>query len=281
MPWLSSTAVDSAAPAEDGRVSPRRLLLAALLSTLLPGAGHFLVRRYGKALLLLLILGVWFVAYCWLRLPQTAYGAILPILALAGLCVFGAWDVAYSGGRPEPKPSQWWLAAFLPLALYAGSAWGSLALRTAGFQVFSIPAASMAPAIPEGSRVVADRRYYVNRKIRHGEIIIFVSAMDPQLLVAKRVIAVGGEKIQVEGETVLINGERISEPYAVFKGSSRDLPSVGPTILPADRLFVMGDNRNVSFDSRYEEFGLVDVNEVRGKVIYRLSTINTDLTRFD
>lgn len=274
----SSTAVDSAPPLASFRPRP---LLGAFLCAFVPGVGHFLVRRFRKGILLLLILGVWFVAYCLLRLPRTAYGAILPILGLAGLCVFGAWDVAYNGQRLETKPSQWWLAALLPLALSAAAVFGNLALRTAGFQVFSIPAASMAPAIPQGSRVIADRRYYVNRKIQHGEIIIFISAMDPQLLMAKRVIAVGGETIKVEGDTVLINGERVSEPYAVFKGSSGDLPWVGPTILPADKLFVMGDNRDVSLDSRYEEFGLVDVSAVRGKVIYMLSTMSSDPKRFD
>lgn len=97
----------------------------------------------------------------------------------------------------------------------------------------------------------------------------------------KRVIAVGGETIKVEGETVLINGQRFPEPYAVFKGSSADLPWVEPTILPADKLFVMGDNRNLSFDSRYEEFGLVDVHAVRGKVIYMFPPMSSDLKRFD
>jgi signal peptidase I len=280
LPSSSSTGID-ATFAHETRPSQPRFFLAALLSAMLPGAGHFLVRRWRKGVFLLVTVGVWFVTYCWLRLPRTVYGAILPILALVGLCVFATWDVAYSGKHDRKKPSQWWLAVLLPVALYAATVLGNLALRAAGFRLFSVPAASMAPAIPQGSRVIADSPYYGNKRLQHGEIIVFVSPHDPQLLLVKRVIAVSGESIKVEGETVLIDGKVIAEPYVRFEGSPNELPWVVPTILPEGKLFVMGDNRSFSFDSRYKEFGLVDVSAVRGKVIYALPSWKSDLRSFD
>src|SRR5262249_24239386 len=111
-PSLSSTALGPSAARQTNQ-APSRLLPAALLSAALPGIGHFLMGRWRRGISLLVIFGAWLAIYCLLRLPQNIYGAILPILALAGLCVFAEWDVAYSDKRAV-KPSQWWLLILLP-----------------------------------------------------------------------------------------------------------------------------------------------------------------------
>jgi signal peptidase I len=275
----ASTAMQ-AVPAQERYAS--RFFLAALLSALVPGTGHFLAKRRLKGLLLLAVFVVWSGAYCWLRLPRTIYGMLLPVLVLVGLCVFASWDVAYSGKVPHTKPSQWWLAALLPAALIAGSAHLNWAVRVSGFRTFSVPATSMAPAIPEGSRIVADLRYFQRRAPQRGDIIVFQAPMTPGVILLKRVIAVGGETIRIEGDSVLINGEPLPEPYAMFDGPILD-PTIqtGSTTLPAGKLFVMGDNRRVSLDSRYEEFGLVDVTTVGGKVIYALPSFQSDIKYFN
>jgi signal peptidase I len=84
------------------------------------------------------------------------------------------------------------------------------------------------------------------------------------------VIATSGDTIKIQGDVVYLNGKLLSEPYTRFEGPEDALESVAPTTLPAGKLFVMGDNRHVSFDSRYARFGLVDIAAVRGKVIYAL-----------
>jgi signal peptidase I len=267
--------------------SRRRLLLSShaffwrrCFPPFLPGAGHFVIGRWRKGIFLLLVFAVSFFLYWWLRLPQTVYGVVLRF-PLIGWCALATWDVAYGGKHSGTKPSQWWLAALLPAALLAGVLHGNWWLRASGFQTFSMLGSSMGPALPEGSRVMVDRWFYRSRSPRHGEIIVFASPTAPDVLLAKRVIAVGGETIKVEGKTVLINGKAIAEPYATLEGSPNEFPWVVPTILPDGKLFVVGGNRSFSFDSRYKKFGLVDISAVRGKVIYALPSMKSDFKTFD
>jgi signal peptidase I len=252
-----------------------------MFSAVLPGAGHFLVGRWRKGLVLLAVFAIMFLAYRWLRLPQTIYGAVLPIWVRVGFCIYATWDAAY-GGKQRPKPSQWWLAALLPTALVAGVVHGNWVLRASGFGVFSVPSQSMAPAIPLGSRVMVDRSYYRHATTRHGEIVVFTLPKSPGIYLLKRVIAVGGETIEVRGDSVLVNGTKIDEPYALFKGPvPTEIARVRPFTLPAGTIFVMGDNRHLSLDSRQPDFGPVDYSAIRGKVIYELDWFQGDVKRFD
>jgi signal peptidase I len=282
LPAPAAVGLDSVpAIAPEVRPSNTRLFCGALLSATLPGTGHFLLSRWRKGIFLLLVFALWFLGYWWLRLPQTVYGVLVTFPAAIGWCVFATWDAAYAGKRPGTMPSQWWLAALLPAALLAGVVHSNWELRASGFGTFSMTGSSMAPAIPEGSHLMVDRWYFRQRAPHRDDIVVFPSATKPGVLLVKRVIAVGGETIKVEGETVLINGKAIVEPYARFEGSSNELPWVVPTILPAGKLFVMGDNRHLSFDSRYKEFRLVDVSSVRGKVIYTLPSLGSEIKYFD
>lgn len=258
------------------------MFLAALISAILPGAGHFLVYRRRSGLFLLLGVASLFSLYCGLRLPKTIYGSLLPIFAVIGLCVFATWDAAYARKPPGAKPSQWWLAALLPAAFAAGILHNNWLMRASGFGVFVVPAASMAPAIPEGSRVMVDRQYYRHTTPRRGEIVVGMSPISPGIFIAKRVIAVEGETIEILGDTVLINRTPIQEPYVLLHGPvPHQLAHTAPITLPAGKLFVLGDNRHVSLDSRSPEFGLVDVAAVRGKVIYRFPSWQVDLKKFE
>jgi signal peptidase I len=258
-----------------------RLFAAAILSSIVPGAGQFLIFRWRKGAFFFLGFAILVFLYWWLRLPKTIYGLVLPILAVIGLCVFSAWDAAYKGKTPRIKPSQWWLAALIPIAFIAGVLHSRWLVPASGFQGFSIPASSMAPAIPLGSHVVVDRWYYRHTMPRRGDIVVARAPSDPGIYIAKRVIAVGGDRIEIRGDTVLLNDAPISEPYARLEGSVPDVEErVRPITLPAGKLFVMGDNRHVSFDSRAKQFGLVDVSSVRGKVIYLIPDGKNNLKNF-
>ena len=105
------------------------------------------------------------------------------------------------------------------------------------------------------------------RHVGRGEIVAFRSPVDPQEIFLKRVIAVGGDAIEIHRAAVYVNGERINEPYAVFKQSpSSAIENISRRIVPKEELFMLGDNRDDSQDSRV--WGAVPEANVIGKPLW-------------
>ena len=230
--------------------------------------------------MLLSAFGLISLLYVWLRLPHTVIGAIAPALATIALGIFAIVDVAYAGKTGADKPSQWWLVLLLPVALAAGAIHHNWQFSAAGFRTFSIPVRSMAPTLPFNSHVVVDSRRYLHDAPQRGDIVVFVAPQDNRLFLAKRLIAVGGDRLEVRGDTVLVNGKAVSEPYAIFNGPLPDVAEkFGPLELPMGTAFVMGDNRHDSFDSRM--YGPVNMTSIRGKVIYVILSFHVQGRTFD
>jgi signal peptidase I len=111
-------------------------------------------------------------------------------------------------------------------------------------------------------------------KPKRGDIIVFKYPDDPDRDFIKRVIGVEGDIIESKDKTVFVNGKPLKEPYAQHTDNSLRIGGIeprdnfGPYLVPKDKLFVMGDNRDQSYDSRY--WGYVDMKGVRGKafIIY-------------
>ena len=132
-----------------------------------------------------------------------------------------------------------------------------------------VPTGSMAPAIPEKSFIVCWRlSYLVSDPVPEcGDIVIFSHECMEERLV-KRVIGCPGDTIEVVNGRVWRNGEKLDEPYLgdqVFS-SERD----GIYEVPEGKLFMMGDNRDDSYDGRYWQNHYVDVHDVFSKIIFRI-----------
>lgn len=162
----------------------------------------------------------------------------------------------------------------------------ALFIRTFIVQAFKIPSGSMLPTLQIGDHILVNKFIYgvklpylntnlipVREPVRDA-IIVFRYPEEPDKDFIKRVIAVPGDVLEIRNKKVFVNHEPVEQPYAVYTDThvmpanvnARD--NLGPITIPPDSYFVMGDNRDNSYDSRF--WGFVDASEVRGKafIIY-------------
>ena len=159
-------------------------------------------------------------------------------------------------------------------------------------QAYWIPSASMVPQLHINDRVVVSRLAYHLHSPRRGDIVVFKSppGVEPppslpsnpigrvfrdagvalgfaqdQTVLIKRVVGLPGERVAGSGGHVYINGELLVEPY-LPKGTYTT--SFGPIVVPAGDVWVMGDNRGNSLDSRY--FGPIPVKTIVGRAIWKV-----------
>jgi len=260
-----------------GRSDRGQILLAAFISGLLPGLGHLSLHRQRRGLLLLTIFGALLVGLWPLRMEANPATLLGLTVAMVALCIFAAWDAGY-GNHSAPKISHGWLVVLLPFALVGAVGHMNWSTRAAGFQSFEIPSRSMENGVMMGDRIIVDRRYYEKNPPRDGDIAIL---MNPQgEFVIKRIVAQGGETIEGHDGKVFLNGKLLNEPYVFHSGPMLPEQSeFGPLAVPAGKLFVMGDNRDISLDSRSATMGPLDIGSLRGKALYSIrSTKNATLS---
>jgi signal peptidase I, bacterial type len=109
---------------------------------------------------------------------------------------------------------------------------------------------------------------------QRGDIVVFIYPNDRSKDYIKRVIGVSGDKIEIKNKIIFINGKQYSDAYGIYSdnviypGSMQPRDNFGPVTVPPESLFVMGDNRDESADSRF--WGFVDLKDVEGKafIIY-------------
>jgi signal peptidase I len=180
-------------------------------------------------------------------------------------------------------------------AMVMGSVFiATLILRSAFVEAYKIPSESMIPTLLVGDDLLANKFVYgikipfFNRKIliltspHKGDIIVFRSPEDPRKELIKRVVAVEGDLIEERNKRIFINGRASNEPYIQHTDDFLEDPrdNFGPYVVPKDKLFVMGDNRDESYDSRF--YGFVDLKDVEGKafVVYWSWDNETTFPRF-
>lgn len=125
-------------------------------------------------------------------------------------------------------------------------------------RVVGVDGDSMVPTLQDEDRLLLT---YNSSHYAQGDIIVIDRYSEEPLI--KRVIAVGGDTIEIVNTKVYVNDVELAEPYIQGTTVARDLK--GKTVVPAGYLFVMGDNRSISKDSRMEEIGLISVKDVVGK----------------
>lgn len=144
-------------------------------------------------------------------------------------------------------------------------------LKTCIFANIVIPTGSMLNTIQEGDRIIASRLAYINDEPQRYDIIIFKYPDDETQLFAKRIIALPGETIEVKNGIVYITDKNDNKSTARTDFITNCIPTgnFGPYTVPLGSYFVMGDNRNDSWDSRYWDNKTVKKGKIIGKVKFR------------
>jgi signal peptidase I len=162
----------------------------------------------------------------------------------------------------------------------------ALFIRAFIVQAFKIPSSSMEPTLQVGDYILVNKfiygvripysdkifgeskKFFEWRKPQRGNVIVFIFPKDRTKDFIKRVIGTEGEKLEIIHNKIYINDKLVDDPWGHFMMPRSSIEDYGPAKVPEGSLFVMGDNRDNSQDSRF--WGFVKINEVKGKafIIY-------------
>jgi signal peptidase I len=162
----------------------------------------------------------------------------------------------------------------------------ALFVRTFVFQAFKIPTGSMKPNLLVGDHLLVNKFIFAQtafglegallpmRPIERGDIVVFKYPEEPERDFIKRVIGLPGDTLELQNQTILINGQPLNEPYAHYllppaaegqmEGDLRR--KYGPVTVPDGHYFMMGDNRDDSQDSRFWDF--LPQSYVKGRALF-------------
>ena len=159
----------------------------------------------------------------------------------------------------------------------------ALVIRTFVVQAFKIPSGSMLPTLQIGDHILVNKFIYGPRlevpltqlslgqlpgfrEPRAGDVVVFIYPKERDKDFIKRIVAVAGQTVEARGNTLVIDGKQVEDPHAHYE--KRDHVDFGPYAVPAGHVFVMGDNRDESYDSRF--WGPVPIQDIKGlaMVIY-------------
>lgn len=138
-----------------------------------------------------------------------------------------------------------------------------------GIRVIDVKGNSMNPTLYNGDKLLISDLFYTPKR---GDVVIFkTDSYDPNKALVKRVIAVEGDIINIDFDNgiVYVNDEPITEPY-INELTRNKLNFIGPQTVPENCVFVMGDNRNASTDSRDNRIGMVDSRLILGKAYLQI-----------
>ncbi|HPJ97544.1 MAG TPA: signal peptidase I [Syntrophales bacterium] len=181
--------------------------------------------------------------------------------------------------RPKSKIQEYAEAIIIAILI-------AVFIRTFVVQAFKIPSGSMKPTLQIGDHILVNKFIYGVKipwlrntvfpvtEPQRGDIVVFIYPQDRSKDFIKRVIGLSGDKIEIKNKVIFINDRPYQDGHGVYvdnyviPGALQPRDNFPPVIVPPDSIFVMGDNRDQSYDSRF--WGPVDLKDIMGKafIIY-------------
>ena len=134
-------------------------------------------------------------------------------------------------------------------------------IRSFIVEPYMVSGPSMFPTLENRERVLVNKFGYLVGEPKRNEIVIFKYPMDESRDFIKRVVAIGGDTLEIVDGKTFVNGKKLNENYI----KEPFYTNYDKVVIPKGYIFVMGDNRNNSEDSRYSDVGFVPLNLVKGK----------------
>lgn len=154
---------------------------------------------------------------------------------------------------------------YLVLAMIIGLSISSLVKPTI------VSGMSMYPTLHEGDYLLVNRMAYKFNQPKRGDIVVFQSHLSDERYLIKRVIGIEGDKVEIKNGEVFLNDQKLEEPYIKNMKTNGNLA----VVVPQNAVFVLGDNRENSLDSRSPDIGFVHVDEILGKVFVSVFPLKT------
>jgi len=252
----------------------RKPIVAAILSSLAPGVGQLYNGKIIKGIIFLLSLILLPIIMFRIGLHHSFYGLVIILLIFMFFLLFIIGEAFFTARKKKEfilKPyNKWYIYLIIILLL------NSIVLvptnfltnKVLGFSAYKMPTGSMEPTLRIGDFLAADLKYFKKNKLQRGDLVLLQSPNNPDKIFIKRIIALEGEKIEIKSKQVYINDAPLPEGYKIHHDNEifpgRD--NYGPAVVPFDHCFVLGDNRDNSWDSRH--WDSVPLKNIKGKPLY-------------
>ena len=276
------------------QIKPRHPLMAALMSTILPGFGQLYNGTVNRGLLVFMaftLVVIPLVLWVALYLPTQLTLPLLILTIIINVCIWlygiiDAWKTAKKSSHYTPKNWQIpgvYLMVFLAAMLFFIPGISQF-IRSNQVESFYIPSASMQPTLLKGDVLFANKSYNCPnclKDVKRGDIAIFVYPNNRTQNFIKRIIALPGDRVSIREQQIFVNGkslksgdtqqrdnmniinEKTDNAQYQVQWSADDKAAVEEFVVPNGEAFVLGDNRSNSNDSRF--FGTVPLRDVVGK----------------
>lgn len=203
-------------------------------------------------------------------LPHVRIGFPLLVLCTLSFLVFVVVDAYLLAKRNRQTTlkgyQRWWVYVLLFVALGIANNAAAYVIRSFVMEAFVIPSRSMSPTIQPGDRILVDKFWCNPKKLRPKDIVVFRSDGPNTPLYVMRLAGLPGDQIEIRDEQVFVNGTKWDDPHAVIDSALPlypELANYGPTKVPSDSFFVLGDNRRMAKDSRIT--GPIPFSDLHGK----------------